>query len=99
MTTNLPAPSRLRMTAYAAAQLLLAVLGIVAFVLVVVGGVTALVVVGLPILLVAVPASRWIADRHRAMAGRVLGTPFPPAYREGLPGGSSNWSSVGPEIR
>ena len=87
MTTNLPAPSRLRMTAYAAAQLLLAVPGIVVFVLVVVGGATSLVVVGLPILLVAVPACRWIADRHRAMAGRVLGTPFPPVYRERPAGG------------
>ena len=87
MTTNLPAPSRLRMTAYAAAQLLLVVPTIVAFVLVVVGGATALVVVGLPILLVAVPACRWVADRHRAMAGRVLGTPFPPVYREPPAGG------------
>ena len=87
MTTNLPAPSRLRMTAYAAAQLLLAVPGIVVFVLVVVGGATALVVVGVPLLLVALPACRWIANQHRAMAGRVLGTPFPPAYRERRDGG------------
>ena len=86
MTTTLPAPSRLRMTAYAAAQLLLAVPGIVVFVLVVVGGATSVVVVGLPLLLVAVPACRWIADRHRAMAGRVLGTALPRAYRE-APGG------------
>ena len=87
MSANLPAPSRLRMTAYAAWQLLLAVPGIVFFVLVVVGGATSLVVVGIPILLVSVPACRWIADQHRAMAGRVLGTPFPPAYRERPPGG------------
>jgi signal transduction histidine kinase len=75
-------PSRLRMTAYAAAQLLLAVPAILVFVLVVVGGTLSVIVVGLPILLLAVPACRWIADRHRAMAGRVLGTPLPPAYRE-----------------
>jgi signal transduction histidine kinase len=75
------------MTAYAAAQLLLAVPGIVVFVLVVVGGALSVIVVGLPLVLVAVPACRWIADRHRAMAGRVLGTPFPPAYRERQPGG------------
>jgi signal transduction histidine kinase len=86
MTTSPPPshqrPSRLRMTAYAAAQLLLAVPGIVVFVLVVVGGTLSVVVVGLPLLLVAVPACRWIANRHRAMAGRVLGAPFLPAYRD-----------------
>ena len=87
MSTNLPAPSRLRMTGYAAAQLLLAVPCIVAFVLVVVGGATALVAVGLPILLVGVPLCRWVANRHRLMAGRVLGTPLPPAYREPQAGG------------
>ena len=88
MTTTPSAPSRLRMTAYAAAQLLLAVPGIVVFVLVVVGGATSVVVVGLPLLLVAVPACRWIADRHRAMAGRVLGSALPPAYRERPSGGA-----------
>ena len=31
--------------------------------------------VGIPVLLVAVPALRWIADRHRAMAGRVARHP------------------------
>ena len=98
MTTNLPAPSRLRMTAYAAAQLLLAVPAIVVFVLVVVGGATSVVVVGLPLLLVALPACRWIADRHRAMAGRVLGTAVPPAYRE-APGGLVQKISAGRRTR
>ena len=95
MTTNLPAPSRLRMTAYAAAQLLLAVPGIVVFVLVVVGGATSLVVVGLPILLVAVPACRWIADRHRAMAGRVLGTAVPAGLPRAPAGGARSRRVVG----
>jgi signal transduction histidine kinase len=94
MTRTLPAPSRLRLTAYAAAQLLLAVPGIVVFVLVVVGGATSVVVAGLPLLLVAVPACRWIADRHRAMAGRVLGAALPPAYRE-PPGGGPVHRIVG----
>ena len=92
MTTSPPPsqqrPSRLRMTAYAAAQLLLAVPGVVVFVLVVVGGTLSVVVVGLPLLLVAVPACRWIANRHRVMAGRVLGAPFLPAYREQQSGGA-----------
>ena len=68
------------MTAYAAAQLLLAVPGIVVFVFVVVGGALSVVVIGLPLLLVAVPACRWIANRHRAMAGRVLGVPVPAGH-------------------
>ncbi len=69
------------MTAYAAAQTALAIPLLVVFVLTVVG--TALLVVWAGVLLLAVslPASRWIANRHRAMAGAVLGRPCPRAYR------------------
>ena len=69
------------MTAYAAAQAALAIPLLVVFVLAVVG--TALLVVWAGVLLLAVslPASRWIANRHRAIAGAVLGRPCPPAYR------------------
>ena len=73
------------MTAYAAAQLVLAVPALVLFVLNVVGGVLAVIVVGIPLLLLTIPATRWIANRHRAMAGRVLGTPIPPQYRPPRP--------------
>ena len=70
-------PGRLRLTGYAALQVLLAVPTLVLFVLTVVGAVVAVAWVGLVLLAVAVPASRWIADRHRAMASRVLGMPVP----------------------
>ena len=78
--------SRLRMTGYAALQLLLAVPALLLFVLDVVGGALALIVVGLGILLVTLPATRWLADVHRDMAADVLGSPVPAAYRptEGL---------------
>jgi len=78
-------PGRLRMTAYAAAQLALAIPSLVLFVLSTVGGVLVVVWVGIALLLVSVPATRWVANRHRAMAGRVLGTPVPSAYRESPP--------------
>ncbi|MCW2780046.1 MAG: sensor histidine kinase [Marmoricola sp.] len=74
-------PGRLRMTAYAAAQVLLAIPVLVLFVLTVVASVLVVVWIGIGVLLVSVPASRWIANRHRAMASRVLGVPVPAAYR------------------
>jgi len=78
--------SRLRMTGYAALQLLLAVPALLLFVFDVVGGAIALIVVGLGILLVTLPATRWLAGVHRDMAASVLGSPVPAAYRpaEGL---------------
>ena len=80
-------PGRLRMTAYAAAQLVLAVPALVLFVLNAVFGALTVIVVGVPVLLLTIPATRWIADRHRSMAGRVLGTPIPPQYRPNRDGG------------
>jgi len=71
------APGRLRLTGYALAEVVLAVPTLVLFVLTVVGGVTAIAWVGLVLLVVAVPASRWIADRHRAFAARTLGLAVP----------------------
>ena len=32
--------------------------------------------------------TRWLANQHRAMAGRVLGTPIPPQYRPHRSGGA-----------
>ena len=54
---------RLRMTGYAALQLPLAVLALVLFIVDAVAAVLAVIVVGLPILMVSMPATRWLADR------------------------------------
>jgi signal transduction histidine kinase len=75
------------MTAYAAAQLVLAVPALVLFIVNAVFGALAVIVIGIPVLLVTIPALRWVADRHRSMAGHVLGTPIPPQYRPRRPGG------------
>jgi signal transduction histidine kinase len=72
-----PPAGRLRLTGFAVLEVLLAVPTLLFFVLVVVGGVTAIAWVGLLILAVAVPASRWVADRHRAFAARTLGVSVP----------------------
>lgn len=80
-------PSPLRQTGHAVAQVVLAVPTALAVTLVAVGGGTALLVVGIPFVLVGMPLLRWIADRHRAMAAETLGHPVP-ADRlpdEGLP--------------
>ncbi|NPD06702.1 sensor histidine kinase [Nocardioides sp. zg-1308] len=67
-------------TGFAACQLLLLVPTVVAFVLVGVGGLLALVTVGVPILVLGLPALRWIAERHRSMAARTLGHEVPAGY-------------------
>ena len=78
--TTAPA-GRARLTAYAAWQVLLAVPTVLLLSLSLVGGVLMVVWVGIGVLLVCLPASRWIADQHRAMAARVLGTPLAASYR------------------
>lgn len=88
MTTSREAPSRLRMTGYAAAQLLLAVPTLVLFILNVVSGVLVIAWLGIAVLLVTLPASRWIANRHRSMATRVLGLQPVDAYVQ-TPSGSN----------
>jgi signal transduction histidine kinase len=80
-------PGRLRLTSYAAWQLALWVPSLLVLVFLVVGGVLAIVVVGVLFLLVAVPSCRWIADEHRRMAADVLGTPIPDQYRRTEAGG------------
>ncbi|WP_122819450.1 sensor histidine kinase [Nocardioides pantholopis] len=74
-------PGRLRLTAYPAAQVLLALPALLVLVLLVLGSALTVVWIGLPVLLVAVPACRLLANRHRRMAGEVLGTPIPDQYR------------------
>ncbi len=76
------APSRLRLTAYAAEQVLLSVPALVLFVLSAVAGVLTIAWVGVLLLFVVIPATRLLANRHRVIAGHVLGTPLPPPYQE-----------------
>ncbi len=77
MTTT----GRLRMTGYAAAQVLLSVPALVLFVLNAVAGTLVVLVIGIPILMLTLPASRWLAGLHRRMAADVLGSPVPAPYR------------------
>ncbi|WP_374456955.1 sensor domain-containing protein [Nocardioides sp.] len=90
-----PRPSPLRLTGHALAQVALAVPTLVAAVLVAVGGATAPLVVGIPILLLGLPMLRWIADRHRAMAATTLGHPVPadrlPDDDRSLPARMATW--------
>lgn len=78
---------RLRLTGYALAQFFLSIVMIVLGVLWVVGGVLAVVWIGLPLLAGTLAATRWIADVHRSMAARTLGQPVPIPYRPLPPGG------------
>ena len=73
--------SRLRMTGYAALQILLSVPALVLFVLNAVAGILVVIVVGIPILMLTLPASRWLAGVHRRMAADILGSPVPAPYR------------------
>ncbi|MGA8246695.1 MAG: sensor domain-containing protein [Nocardioides sp.] len=72
---------RLRMTGYAAAQVLLSVPALGLFILNAIAGTLVVVVVGIPLLLLTLPASRGLADLHRRMAADVLGSPVPSPYR------------------
>jgi len=86
-TPTAPAPAgRLRLTGYAALQVLLVVPTLLFLVLTLVGGVLAIAWVGLAFLVVSVPASRWLADQHRTMASRVLGVPVIADRRRPPPG-------------
>jgi len=75
------------LTGYAVAQFFLSIALLVLAVLSVVGGVLVVVWVGLGILALTLPALRWIANLHRSMAARTLGTPVPVPYRPLPPGG------------
>jgi signal transduction histidine kinase len=79
-------PGRLLLTGYAVAQFFLVIPLLVLLVFWVVGGVLVIVWVGFGFLAVALPATRWIANLHRTMAARVIGTPVPVPYRP-LPSG------------
>ena len=70
-----------RLTRNALLQVLLALPTLLALVLTVVGGATALLVVGIPVVLAGLPMLRWIADRHRTLAAEALGHPVPTERR------------------
>ena len=79
-------PGPWRLTSYALAQVLLFAPTVVALVFVLLGAGLAVITVGIPILLVSVPALRWITGVHRSMAARTLGYDVPAGYlpTEGL---------------
>ena len=81
-----PTPGRLRLTAYAAAELLLFLPTLVALVVTLVGGVLSITWIGLLLLVWSVPMLRWTADRHRAMAERTLGIEVPADHLPVPPG-------------
>ena len=76
-----------RLTGLALAQLALFVPTIVVLVFVVLGASLAIITVGIPILLVSVPALHWLAGVHRSMAATTLGHDVPAGYlpTEGQP--------------
>lgn len=67
----------LRLTGFAALQLLLFPVVLVTTVLVAVGGTLTFLTVGIPLLLLAVPLLHWLSDQHRAMAEQTLGHEVP----------------------
>jgi signal transduction histidine kinase len=74
-------PGRFLLTGYAVAQFFLAIPLLVLLVLWIVGGVLVIVWIGLGFLALALPTTRWIANLHRTMAARVIGSPVPVPYR------------------
>ncbi|MCW2784487.1 MAG: sensor histidine kinase [Marmoricola sp.] len=79
-------PARFTLTLYAGAHLLMVVPTLLLLIFTTVGGVLAIAWIGLPLLFLLVPASRWIADRHRNLAAQILGSPVPSDYRPVPPG-------------
>jgi signal transduction histidine kinase len=90
-------PGPLRLTAYAAEQVLWLVPLLVGLVLFVVGGVLAIIWVGIALVLGGLLLVRLVADRQRRIAGRVLGIDVPSPYRPPPPGGPlvRLWSMIG----
>lgn len=90
-------PGRLRLTAYAAEQLLWLLPLLIGLVLFVVGGVLVVVWVGVALVFAGLVLVRAVAERQRRIAGRVLGIEVPSPYRTPPPGGLlvRLWSMVG----
>ncbi len=70
-------PSPWLLTGHALVQIALLPVTVVVVVLAAVAGVLAAITVGVPLLLLTVPALHWITDRHRALAAAALGHPVP----------------------
>ena len=83
-------PGPWRLTGYAAVQVFSVVPLLVLLVLWIVGAALVLVWVGLALLALAVPVTRWLVNLHRRMAGRVLGSPLPVPYAP-IPRGPLAW--------
>lgn len=79
-------PGPFLLTGYAVAQLGMSIALLLLFVLSVLGGVLAVLWIGLVLLVAVIPATRAIANVHRRMAERVFGSPVPDPYRP-VPGG------------
>lgn len=96
-STEPPRPGPLRLTAYAAEQVLWLVPLLLGLVLFVVGGVLAIIWVGIALVLGGLLLVRVIADRQRRIAGRVLGIDVPSPYKPPPPGGPlvRLWSMIG----
>jgi signal transduction histidine kinase len=90
-------PGRLRLTAYAAEQLLWLLPLLIGLVLFVVGGVLVVVWVGIALVFAGLLLVRAVAERQRRIAGRVLGIDVPSPYRTPPPGGLlvRVWSMIG----
>jgi len=80
-------PGRLRLTAYAAEQIIWLVPLLLGLVLFVVGGALVVVWVGFVLLPAGLLLVRSVADRQRRIAGRVLGIEVPSPYRTPPSGG------------
>jgi signal transduction histidine kinase len=74
-------PGRLQVTAYAAEQVLWLVPLLVGFIFFIVGGLLVVVWVGILLVGASFPLIRWIANRQRRIAGRLLGVELPVPYK------------------
>src|SRR5690606_1640389 len=81
-----PRPGPWRLTWFALLQVGSFVPLVLLLVLWIVGGVLVIVWVGLALLALVVPATRWFAAAHRRMAAEVLGAPVPAPYQPLPPG-------------
>jgi signal transduction histidine kinase len=83
--TSAPQPSgfgrRVRITGYAAEQVLWFPVLLIAFVVTAVGAGLSTIVVGLPIFKTGLILTRWAANRHRTLADRITGAAMPAPHR------------------
>jgi hypothetical protein len=80
---------RLTLLSWSLALMARALIGIGVFCVWLTGVVLAPFTIGIPLTLIGIAASRWLADRQRRWASRVLGAPIRSPYRPRPPAG--NW--------